>query len=207
MALAFPKFRPGQKPSQAKGQARLGPAFFGLAWPGFWLQAGAGTSLFVAYWRSGQRQRRHFPPGPKKLPFIGNLLSIPRRAEWETFECHSEFPLIPINYHPQGFPATLGSFRVLTSEGADAEISACHSFPCHRTPRLTSSNTYPSPRLLNASPRSGDRHRSHTRGGGILHTFSIALIGVGFTRERSSRFDVGDVLVIIVPAYLGGGGS
>jgi len=45
-ALAFPKPRPGQKPSQAKSKARLGPAFFGLAWPGFRLQAGAGTSLF-----------------------------------------------------------------------------------------------------------------------------------------------------------------
>ena len=44
-ALAFLYPRPGQKPAQAKSQARLGPAFFGLAWPGFWLQARAGTSL------------------------------------------------------------------------------------------------------------------------------------------------------------------
>ena len=40
--------------------------------------------VLVVYW-SGQRQRRHLPPGPKKLPFIGNLLSMPTRAEWETF--------------------------------------------------------------------------------------------------------------------------
>ena len=45
MALAFLYPRPGQKPAQAKSQAWLGPAFFGLAWPGFWLQAGASTSL------------------------------------------------------------------------------------------------------------------------------------------------------------------
>ncbi|KIM35565.1 hypothetical protein M413DRAFT_32422 [Hebeloma cylindrosporum] len=38
--------------------------------------------LYWRYWRNGQR---HLPPGPKKLPFIGNLLSMPRRAEWETF--------------------------------------------------------------------------------------------------------------------------
>ena len=44
-ALAFLYPRPGQKPAQAKGWARLGPASFGLAWPGFWPQAGAGTSL------------------------------------------------------------------------------------------------------------------------------------------------------------------
>jgi hypothetical protein len=41
--------------------------------------------VFVVYWRSGQRQRRHVPPGPRKLPFIGSLLSMPTRAEWETF--------------------------------------------------------------------------------------------------------------------------
>jgi hypothetical protein len=46
-ALAFLYPRPGQKPAQAKGWAWLGPAFFGLAWPGFWPQAGAGTSLIL----------------------------------------------------------------------------------------------------------------------------------------------------------------
>ena len=46
-ALAFKNYRPGQKLPQAKHRARLGPAFFGLAWPGFWPQAGAGTSLVM----------------------------------------------------------------------------------------------------------------------------------------------------------------
>jgi transposase InsO family protein len=45
--LAFKNYRPGQKPPQAKHRAWLGPAIFGLAWPGFWPQAGAGTSLVV----------------------------------------------------------------------------------------------------------------------------------------------------------------
>jgi hypothetical protein len=45
MSLASPYPRPGQKPAQAKGWAQPGPALFGLAWPGFWPQAGAGTSL------------------------------------------------------------------------------------------------------------------------------------------------------------------
>jgi len=41
-------------------------------------------SVFIVYW-SGHRQRPHLPPGPKKLPFIGNLLSMPSIVEWETY--------------------------------------------------------------------------------------------------------------------------
>jgi hypothetical protein len=52
MALAFPYPRLGQKLAQAKGWAWLGPALFGLAWPGFWPQAGASTSLKVIPWFS-----------------------------------------------------------------------------------------------------------------------------------------------------------
>ena len=44
-APALQDCKPGQKPCQAKSQARLGPAIFGLAWPGFRPQAGASTSL------------------------------------------------------------------------------------------------------------------------------------------------------------------
>jgi hypothetical protein len=40
--------------------------------------------VFIVYW-SGQRQRQHLPPGPQKLPLIGNVLSMPSRVEWETF--------------------------------------------------------------------------------------------------------------------------
>ena len=46
VALAFKNRRPGQKPTQAKYK---GLAFFGPAWPGFWPQAGAGTSLDADY--------------------------------------------------------------------------------------------------------------------------------------------------------------
>lgn len=42
-------------------------------------------TVFVIHWMNGQRRGRHLPPGPKKLPFIGNLLSMPSTLEWETF--------------------------------------------------------------------------------------------------------------------------
>ena len=34
-------------------------------------------TVFVVYWMNAQRQGRKLPPGPKKYPFIGNLLSMP----------------------------------------------------------------------------------------------------------------------------------
>jgi hypothetical protein len=43
------------------------------------------TVLPVVYWMNGRRQGPHLPPGPKKLPFVGNLLSMPSTLEWETF--------------------------------------------------------------------------------------------------------------------------
>ena len=42
-------------------------------------------TVFVVYWMNGQRQGRNLPPGPKKYPLIGSLLSMPSTHEWETF--------------------------------------------------------------------------------------------------------------------------
>jgi hypothetical protein len=39
--------------------------------------------VFVVYWMN--RQGRNLPPGPKKYPLIGSLLSMPTTLEWETF--------------------------------------------------------------------------------------------------------------------------
>ena len=42
-------------------------------------------TVFVVHWMNAKRQERNLPPGPKKYPFIGSLLSMPDTLEWETF--------------------------------------------------------------------------------------------------------------------------
>ena len=46
------------------------------------------VTVFVMYWMNAsghRRQGRNLPPGPKKYPLIGSLLSMPSTLEWETF--------------------------------------------------------------------------------------------------------------------------
>src|SRR5882757_11064190 len=47
-ALALWDARPGQSQCEANSLARLGPAYFGLAWPGFWPQAEPCTPLMIS---------------------------------------------------------------------------------------------------------------------------------------------------------------
>ena len=42
-------------------------------------------SVFFVYRTNSQSRGRNLPPGPKKYPLIGNLLSMPSTLEWETF--------------------------------------------------------------------------------------------------------------------------
>ena len=42
-------------------------------------------TVFIVYWMNGRRQGRNLPPGPKKYPLIGSVLSMPSTLEWETY--------------------------------------------------------------------------------------------------------------------------
>ena len=41
--------------------------------------------LWIIYKVAGKRRRERFPPGPKPLPFVGNLFDVPHEQEWVTY--------------------------------------------------------------------------------------------------------------------------
>ena len=64
----------------------------------------SGLTFFVVM-RAGKR-RLSYPPGPKRLPVVGNLFNMPSQEEWVTYRkwseqlgvCSRRLPLVPANW-------------------------------------------------------------------------------------------------------------
>ena len=67
---------------------------------------------FTLYLR-GKRRKLPFPPGPKRLPVIGNLLDMPSGAEWITYKQWGQL------YGARCETAALPYSRVVLYSGSD----------------------------------------------------------------------------------------
>jgi hypothetical protein len=72
---------------------------------------GAISAAFIFSWltRGNRHDGRILPPGPKRLPLIGNLLEIPTEKVWETYHALNE------RYGEIVYLEALGSKLVLSS--------------------------------------------------------------------------------------------
>jgi hypothetical protein len=68
----------------------------------------SGLTLVVLRAQAGKR-RLPYPPGPKRLPVVGNLFSMPSQEEWITYKKWSEesgvrsrLHLVPANWPMSG---------------------------------------------------------------------------------------------------------
>jgi hypothetical protein len=80
--------------------------------------AGAISATVVFGWltRHNRHNGRVFPPGPKPLPLIGNLLDMPKEKDWETYRAWNK------RYGEVVYVEALGSKLVILSSATAMNV-------------------------------------------------------------------------------------
>jgi hypothetical protein len=50
------------------------------------VSASLAAAFLVTRYFTTKRAEHHLPPGPKKLPVLGNLLDVPTSLDWEVYQ-------------------------------------------------------------------------------------------------------------------------
>ena len=78
----------------------------------------------ILYYRAKQR-KLPFPPGPKRLPVVGNLLDMPAGAEWITYTRWGKLYGAPFLRGPS-FPPTYVLFWHVGSDVLHVDVLGTH---------------------------------------------------------------------------------
>ena len=68
---------------------------------------------FSSLYSRGKQKKLPFPPGPKRLPVIGNLLDMPIDAQWTTYKRWGKLYSTPF-LRDLGVPLTYAPFLMQT---------------------------------------------------------------------------------------------
>jgi hypothetical protein len=81
------------------------------------------VTLFIGIRRRQNRSRLPLPPGPKKLPLVGNLFDIPSERQWETYlQWSKEFSALVSHFSSPKLSTSHSESDIIHVEAAGTSI-------------------------------------------------------------------------------------